>query len=186
MGQLDKPARGRNRRISERDRERFLELVRSGHTIRHSAEATGHPPRTFYALARRDPEFSVLYQEAKDIGTDVAEEEAWRRAVEGVIKPVWGKVAPGIDGQIGTEVEYSDRMLEVLLKGRRPEYREKQGVTIDQRSVNLTIEDRSAALEDVARVLAEAGVQLGIGNGGAGVIEGVSKPRGVLAESEEL
>ena len=61
---------------------------------------------------------------AQQVGTDVIEREAFRRAVEGWDEPVIGKVAPGIDGVLRDESgepvvtrKYSDRLLEVLLKG---------------------------------------------------------------------
>lgn len=55
------------------------------------------------------------------MATDALEAEARRRAVDGVPEPVFhqGK-------KCGTVKKYSDRMLEILLKGHRPEkFREK-------------------------------------------------------------
>ena len=182
-GELDRPAKSRQRKMTVADKERFLEELRKGRTVRLAAEAAHHPPTSFYWHRKNDPEFAAAVEEAIAIGTDVIEDEAFRRGVEGVVKKVYGKVAPGIDGVIGEEIVYSDRMLEVMLKGRRPEYRDNPKVQIDNKTLNVTIEDRSAALEDVARVLREAGA---LENNRASDGEVISGAGLLLAESEDV
>lgn len=57
-----------------------------------------------------------MWNDAEQEAADALEREAWRRAVEGTDKPVT------YQGQItATYKEYSDRMLEMLLKAHRPE-----------------------------------------------------------------
>jgi hypothetical protein len=58
----------------------------------------------------------LIWDDAIEAGADVLEAEAWRRAVEGVERPIvsGGKV-------VTTVREYSDTLLIFLLKGRRPE-----------------------------------------------------------------
>lgn len=154
--------------VSEAAKEMYLSTLRSGMTFRRAAEMAGHPYSSFKSVTERDPEFAEAVREAKDIGTDVIEQEAFRRGVEGYDELVVGKVAPGIDGVLrdasGDPVVrrvYSDKLVEVLLKGRRPEYRDNPRIDVRNQTLNVTVEDRSAALADVARVLAEAGVDLG-------------------------
>jgi hypothetical protein len=55
-----------------------------------------------------------------EAGTDLIEQEAWRRAVDGYDRPVFQ------DGElVGLVRAYSDVLLMMLLRGRRPEaYRE--------------------------------------------------------------
>ena len=59
---------------------------------------------------------------ARDAGTDLLEDEAWRRAYSGTERPVFQNGA-----LVGKTREYSDLLMELLLKGRRPEkFRDKQ------------------------------------------------------------
>lgn len=62
------------------------------------------------------------------------EQEAFRRAVEGTEKPVFGSMGFRMgSGEIGRVREYSDTLLIFLLKGARPEkYRERTEIRSDQ------------------------------------------------------
>jgi len=62
-----------------------------------------------------DPEFDQAVRDALEEGHDMLEEEARRRAVEGVEKPVFFN---GV--QVGAVREYSDPLLMFLLKGCKP------------------------------------------------------------------
>ena len=71
---------------------------------------------TVYAWRDRDETFADAWDVATDAAADVLETEARRRAVDGVETKVY------FEGEeVGTKVYYSDRLLEFLLKGRRPE-----------------------------------------------------------------
>ena len=74
------------------------------------------------------PTYREDFADAHEQAADRLEAEMFRRGVQGIEKPVFGKLA-GKDtgsGQIGTIQEYSDRMLELLIKARRPEtFRER-------------------------------------------------------------
>ena len=64
-----------------------------------------------------DAEYREAFVLAQEEAADRLEDEAFRRAVEGVEKPVgWYKGKPG-----GVIREYSDVLLIFLLKGARPE-----------------------------------------------------------------
>lgn len=193
--QYDRPVRERYRKVTEREKELFLRRLEQGDTVRKACEVVGRSPQTFHSIAARDPEFAEAKTLAMQVGTDLLEEEAWRRAVEGDLEPVIGKVAPGIDGQLtdaNGELMWvsrkSDKLLEVMIKGRRPEYREAHKIDVTNQTLNVTVEDRSAALEDVAKIIEEvrgrAGNQIGDGSGGVGEV--ISDPGLLLAESEEL
>jgi hypothetical protein len=72
-----------------------------------------------YLWRERDEDFRKAWDEAVEEGTDLLEDEAKRRAVEGSIKPILYK------GRIVTFVrEQSDTLLIFLLKARRKMYRE--------------------------------------------------------------
>jgi hypothetical protein len=60
--------------------------------------------------------FAQAYSNAMEAGTDLIEQEARRRAVEGYDRPVFQR------GQLaGLERVYSDMLLALLLRGRRPD-----------------------------------------------------------------
>jgi hypothetical protein len=65
---------------------------------------------------RDDAAFAAAFEAAMALSTETLEDEAIRRAFEGVPKPVFHK------GRKVAEInEYSDRLLEVLLRARKPE-----------------------------------------------------------------
>ena len=103
-------------KLTDRAKEKFLELVRATCNVSEAARAIGMARRSLYDARTRDSEFAQLWDVAVEEASDRLEGEAWRRAVEGWDEPVFfqGKV-------VGAVRKYSDRMLELLLKGHRPE-----------------------------------------------------------------
>jgi hypothetical protein len=81
--------------------------------------------RTFYLWRRADPDFAAAAEAAVARYVESLEQEADRRAVEGVPRGIYYK------GQlVATEREYSDSLLMFRLKALAPErYRERQEVT---------------------------------------------------------
>lgn len=75
-----------------------------------------------YRWLEADPAYADRYEQANEQAADALEQEARRRAVEGVEEPVgWFQGQAG-----GTVRKYSDTLLIFLLKGARPEkYRER-------------------------------------------------------------
>lgn len=100
----------------DRVREEFLKMLRNGFTIRAACDLVKKSRSAMYRWKREDPQFSEQWDEAEEDGTDLLEEEAIRRGRDGVPKDVYyqGDV-------VGVETMYSDRMLEVMLRARRPE-----------------------------------------------------------------
>jgi hypothetical protein len=69
--------------------------------------------------------FKALFDEAHEDALDALEEEARRRAVDGVLEPVYQG-----GEKVGTIRKYSDALLMLLLKGKRPDtFRERHEVT---------------------------------------------------------
>lgn len=66
-----------------------------------------------------DPEFAERFHEARELYRDRLEAEVERRAVHGVLQPVYrgGR-------KVGSVRVYSDRLLELLLKRHRREFRD--------------------------------------------------------------
>lgn len=121
--------RAMTERTRQRARERFLaELAQRG-IVQDAAASTGYPRSLFYTWRKEDAAFAAAWDEALEVATDRAEREAWRRAVEGIDKPLIGRVGKDQDGVIEVIKEYSDAILLRLLSSRRPEkWRERQQI----------------------------------------------------------
>jgi hypothetical protein len=84
--------------------------------IRRAADVANITRNSHYDWLRTDEHYAAAFREAEEQATDTLEEEARRRAVEGVVEPVG--FYRGEHG--GTFVrKYSDTLLRFLLEGRR-------------------------------------------------------------------
>lgn len=73
-----------------------------------------------YEKRDRDPLFKEAWDEALEVATEALEEEARRRAKDGVLEPVFY-----LGGKVGSVRKYSDTLLIFLLKAHKPnKYRE--------------------------------------------------------------
>lgn len=103
-----------NARLTPVTREKFLKKLRETGNVSLAAALVGVSRRRAYQYKKKDKEFAKRWDEAREIGLDNIEHEAVRRSTKGVTKPVFYK------GQIcGFIQEYSDKLLEMLLRGRR-------------------------------------------------------------------
>jgi hypothetical protein len=113
----------------QRARDTFLvELAQRGNV---SAAATigGMSRDWFYDERAADPDFAAAWDDALETAIDAMELEVRRRAIEGVEKPLIGRVGKDQDGIITYVREYSDSLAALLLKAHRPEkYRERQQI----------------------------------------------------------
>lgn len=101
--------KGRTIRTARR-RKRFLEYLEStGHVLR-SAAAAHASIRAFYRWREDDPGFAADWEAALECAIDRLEDEAFRRALEGVEVPVYYQGKP-----VGALSRYSDRLLIFLL-----------------------------------------------------------------------
>lgn len=123
--------------IHDRQTEFLLAFVQVG-TIRAAAEMCGFTSNCCSDWRARDPSFEARFVQAKRDAADLLEEEARRRAVEGVLDPVFYK------GEVCGHVrKYSDGLLIKLLKAYRPE-RFSDNINIKQEStinMKLVIEE---------------------------------------------
>jgi len=103
-------------KCTDRARGKFLTKLAETCNVSESARVAGIARRTVYEWREVDPAFAAAWAIAEEEAADKLEREAWRRGVEGTDKPVV------YQGEItDTYKEYSDRMLEILLKAHRPE-----------------------------------------------------------------
>ncbi len=80
-----------------------------------------------------DQNFSDAIGRAREVAADVAEDEAYRRAVQGYLEPVYQQ-----GRQVGTIRKFSDQVLMFLLRGMKPDkYMERH-----QHDVIVDVADR--------------------------------------------
>lgn len=92
----------------------FLAALADCGVLTYAAEAAGVDRGTVWRRREADPDFAAQCELAIEMAADKLEQEARRRAIEGVEEPVYQ------GGQlIGTKTVYSDQLLALLLKGRR-------------------------------------------------------------------
>lgn len=96
--------------------DQFLRILKETGNVTISSKAVGVVTRTANLHREQDPEFSREWDAAMQEAGDKLEHEATRRAVAGVERAMMYQ-----GRQIGVVREYSDRMLEFLLTGIRPE-----------------------------------------------------------------
>lgn len=90
------------------------------------------PRRDVYSWQEHDSDFLAAFRIAESAATERLEREAWRRAVEG---SPYKRTSYWHGEPVGTDekVEYSDQLLMLLLRARRPDlYREKVDVAVSQ------------------------------------------------------
>lgn len=92
----------------------FLEALATGSTPTTAAEQAQMSFATARVWRKNDPEFAQAWTDAVEMGLDKLEDEARRRAFDGVLEPVF---------QGGQEVgfirKYSDTLMVFLLRARR-------------------------------------------------------------------
>ncbi len=114
---------------AEADYEAMSRFLAEYSKIGNASKASrivGIVPTTHKRWLEKEPKFRKLFEEAREEAADYLEFEAWRRAVQGVDKPIFHQ------GVVVTTVkEYSDGLLTFLLRGSRPEkYRDRVEHTV--------------------------------------------------------
>lgn len=138
--------------LTEERQQIFLQSLASGDTISMAAHKAGVTRRVAYNLRQRDDAFAEAWNQAYEDGADVLEQEALRRAVHGTLKPVYQQ-----GQQVGEIREYSDNLLILLLKGRKPErYRDRVDFTSAGKSVQALGDALLAAAEGLEQEVAQS------------------------------
>lgn len=125
---------------TEDQRTLFLAGLTQGLSVQSACDGAEIGRRTAYNWRDAEPEFAKAWDAAVEAGTDVLEDEARRRAFEGVDEPAgWYQGKPG-----GLVRKYSDTLLMFLLNGRRPEKFNRQRIEHtgkDGKDLVIKIED---------------------------------------------
>lgn len=105
----------------------FLESIKTYGNKSRACREVGINYKTFIKHLETDASFSEDFRLAMEQSGDVLEEEAHRRAVEGVARPVFDN-----NGQVvGEHVKYSDQLLTMLLKAAKPaKYSDKKQIEV--------------------------------------------------------
>lgn len=140
--------------VTAEDRSRFLEeYVNARFNFSAAARAIGRHPTTMYDWLDRDEGFANAFHSLKRVSGDAAYAEAFRRAVDGVEKPVFGSLGPQMgSGIVGHVREYSDSLLALVLKTLKPEFQDRQHHEVH----NAAPVDDMAIAQRVASILAIA------------------------------
>lgn len=103
-------------KITPKRRGKFLEVLAATANVTRASKAIRVSRNALYEHRRADEQFAKAWDDAIDLGTDALEDEAVRRAHDGVLKPVYQQ-----GRKVGTVREFSDTLLMFMLKARRPE-----------------------------------------------------------------
>jgi len=146
----------RRLKLTRELQERFLEALADTGSVSTAAAVAGTSRTRVYELRRVDPTFANAWQEAEDIAADRLEDEARRRALEGVPELLVsaGKLVRDDEGQPITVRRYSDNLLLALLRAHRPPRRE--------RSVRFQLPALHSAA-DAAGAMASLAAAVGVG-----------------------
>lgn len=96
-------------------KETFCSLLEQIPNITAVARLMGVSPRGVMKERKSDAQFNKDIVECIEVGYDTIEEEARRRAVDGVQKPVFYQ-----GEKVDSVTEYSDTLLKELLKAYKP------------------------------------------------------------------
>ncbi len=116
--------------------------------VGRACEAVSICRQTAYSWRDDDPEFAAAWDKAKNIGRTALEDEAHRRAFEGLDKPIYQN-----GERVGAVREYSDTLAIFLLKAHFPEkYRERSHMELTGAGggpVRFSDTERAAKLQSI-------------------------------------
>ena len=148
-------------------KRKIVRLLKKHGTISMACIGASITRRTYYEWLNSDPQFNADATEAIELSIDVLEIEARRRAEKGVKRPVYqgGRL-------VGYTREHSDRLMELMLKAKRPEQYNPKPETNHYQQTNVQItqavnqgapgpvpvlsEERRAELEYLQRIASGA------------------------------
>ena len=127
---------------------KFLAELRHSGLVSNACRVSGVSRTCAYAHRQKEPDFAEAWDVAEDIGVSKWENEARRRAVDGVerYQVSGGKVVMHNRRPIKIK-EFSDHLMKMILCAKRPEYRDHQTVDLGNKpgeSFRATINDERA------------------------------------------
>lgn len=132
------------RKFDARAKLRFLESLAETGRIELSAVVAGVNSKTIRQYRAEEEDFAEAMQMAKEMFCGKLHEEAVRRAVDGVERERFNK-----DGDlVSTEITYSDRLMEILLKRHIPQFRESFKLEANVTGGVLVVPGNQTSMED--------------------------------------
>lgn len=113
----------------------FLRAFAISNTLTTAAASVGVSRQAVNSALQRDRNFRALFDEAIEVYRDRLVTEMNRRAIDGVIMPVYFK-GERIDNP-GDLRQYSDRLLEIMIKRADPSFRDK--TTVENHNLNVDV-----------------------------------------------
>ena len=138
--------------INSKDKNTFLNYYIEYGTISKAAKKAKISRQTHYDWLKNDTkgQYRRAFELADKMAADLLEEEAFRRAVEGDLQVVYYK-----GEEVGRRRVYSDHLLSLLLKGKKPQYRENTEIN---NNISVDLSDAvSAAQVRIKKGIAEDG-----------------------------
>jgi hypothetical protein len=157
-------------------RRRFLAALGRTATVTEACDAAGIERSTAYRWRESSPAVVKAWDAAVARVVDRLEAEAVRRAADGWEEPVYQQ-----GREVGRVLKFSDRMLELLLKRHKPEFRDKAAVELSGPNggavpLTVTVPDERS-LEAAALVLDRLRAR-GVGLAGAASAMGAPHTNG--------
>lgn len=120
--------------------QRFLDGLRECANVRMACELAGIERTTAYKARKRDADFAAAWEQVIQDAIDSLEQEAWRRARQGVtrVEPI---MYQGVQVAEKIITEYSDNLITFLLKANRPDKYREQVKVIAATDVDKTIDE---------------------------------------------
>lgn len=141
-----------NSKVTPEKKLAFLAVLAATCNVTASAEAAGIARKTAYEWRDEDPEFAEAWEKAKELGVEALEDEAHRRAFQGVDKPVFHQGAV-----CGSIREYSDTLSIFLLKAHKPaKYRDNTRMELTGADGGPVQMDDNTAAARLAKLMALA------------------------------
>lgn len=120
-------------KITEEFKESFIDMLEVVPNITAVCRIMGISKSCIHDARKKDTIFDKRVLDAIDGGYDMIEEEARRRAVEGVLEPVYFK-----GEEVGNVRKYSDQLLMFLLKAYRKKFNPGAKIDFGDKTVTMT------------------------------------------------
>lgn len=127
---------------------RFLRCFEACASVTQAARWAKIAKRTHFDWMEISESYRDAFERTKPVAAQTLEDEAVRRAHQGLRKAVWHK-----GRVVGYETEYSDSLMQTLLKGSNPDkFRERQDVRV---AASVSVTDMAQLRGEVLAMLAE-------------------------------
>lgn len=138
--------------------EAFLAALRSMPVVQHACDSVGILRCTAYRARKADSAFAQAWDDAMEAGVDKAEQEAFRRAVDGWTEPViaQGRLVRDEEGAPLLVRKYSDMLLSKVLSARRKAYGTQRTEITGADGGPVSTADETARAARVAYLLEQA------------------------------